>query len=356
MTVYFISDYGKLHRTNETFEFVSSDGSVRKIFPHQADSFIISGLVSITGNAMRLLMQHQINTVFTTRNGKYNGKLCFTENKNVFTRKKQYTLSCDEKTALPIAKSIIWAKIKNELHFIQRINRKDDSNNDFIQVIDTLKDIIKNAEQAENIAELRGYEGIAARKYFSVFRHNIIPDWADFPSRSKNPPLSNVNAVLSFLYTLLMYRLETAIELAGLDPMLGFMHAMEYGKNTLVFDLMEEFRTPIADTLCCALFNHNVLTPEDFYEYDDESDENDTIKYNSIEDKEKNPQKKAIYLTQEGLNKVINGFEKKMTSRTVFFEPLEEELTLNQIVIEQAAHFKQVLLGRDGEYRGFLSK
>ncbi|MHC6204242.1 CRISPR-associated endonuclease Cas1 [Breznakiellaceae bacterium SP9] len=69
--------------------------------------------------------------------------------------------------------------------------------------------------------------------------HNLISEWASFPNRSRNPPLTNVNAVLSFLYTLLMYRLETAIELAGLDPMAGFFHAIEYGKNSLVFDLME---------------------------------------------------------------------------------------------------------------------
>jgi CRISPR-associated protein Cas1 len=112
-TIYAISDYGKLHRTNETFTFVDADGVIRKIFPHKVENFVISGMVSITGQALRLLMKHQINTVFTTPSGKYDGKIVFCEGKNVFLRKKQYALSDDETQALPIAKSIVQAKIRN---------------------------------------------------------------------------------------------------------------------------------------------------------------------------------------------------------------------------------------------------
>jgi CRISPR-associated protein Cas1 len=229
----------------------------------------------------------------------------------VFLRKKQYALSDDETQALPIAKSIVQAKIRNELSFIQRIKRKKENNDNILQTVNCIKNIVTKIKEAQSISQLRGYEGHAAREYFSAFRQNLIPDWADFPNRSKNPPLTNVNAVLGFLYTLLMYRVETAVEIAGLDPMAGFFHQMEYGKNTLVFDLMEEFRTPIADTLCCALFNRGVVSPDDFI--------NDGP---------------AVLLSQGALKKVISSFEQKLAKKC-FYPALAAELPLGEIIIEQ---------------------
>jgi CRISPR-associated protein Cas1 len=345
--VYIISDHGKLIQSNETLEFTAADGKVRKIFPHKMDSLIIGGIVSISGRAFRLLIKHQINTLFISSNGKYNGKLIFNTTKNVFLRKKQYILSDDGRFALPIAKSIVLAKVRNELTFIQRIKRKTDSETEFSRVIQSLKTTIGQIDAAENIEEIRGYEGMAAKHYFSVFRHNLIPDWAQFPRRSKNPPQSNVNAVLSFLYTLLMYRIETAIEFSGLDAMAGFLHATEYGKNALVFDLTEEFRTPIVDTLCCALFNHNVLSPELFHTVTGVED----TEVDSSEDEGE----RTILLTNEGLKIVIPAFEKRMET-LVYYPPLETQLSLDMIIIEQVKQLKRVILGDEKAYKGYLYK
>jgi len=179
-----------------------------------------------------------------------------------------------------------------------------------------------------------------------VFRYNLIPDWALFPSRSKNPPLTNVNAVLSFLYTLLMYRIETAIEASGLDTMAGFLHASEYGRNALVFDLMEEFRTPVVDTLCCALFNLGVLSSNDFYTV---SDDESADMVPAIHD----TNEKAVLLTKEGLSKVIPAFENKMET-LVYYPPSETQVSLNMIVIEQVNHFKRVILEEEKIYKGYL--
>jgi CRISPR-associated protein Cas1 len=349
--VYIISDHGKLNKVNETLEFTGADGTIRKIFPHKLDCMIIAGVVSITGAAMRQLMRHQINTIFIASNGKYNGKLIFSETKNVLLRKKQFALSDDDQQALPIAKSIVLAKIKNELTFVHRIKRKDDMGTEFDSIIQSLKMTLNRAEKAESIAELRGHEGLAAKNYFSVFRHNLIPEWADFPRRSKNPPQTNVNAVLSFLYTLLMYRVETAIEVAGLDTMAGFLHATDYGKNALVFDIMEEFRTPVVDTLCCALFNLGTLSRDDFEE---KTTDADGIVLDP-EDAEISGSEKVVLLNKNGLNKVIPAFEKKMET-LLSYALLDKQLPFNNIIIEQANHFKRVILGEEKEYKGFLYK
>jgi len=342
--IYIISDNGKINKVNETLEFTATDGTIRKIFPHKMDSLIIGGLVSITGAAMRLLMKHQINTLFISSNGKYSGKLSFTGTKNIFLRKKQYLLSDDESFALPIAKSIVTAKLKNELTFVQRIKRKKDSNVNFDSIVLSLKNIIDQTENAKALDELRGYEGMGAKHYFSVFRHNLIPDWAHFPNRSKNPPKTNVNAVLSFLYALLMYRIETAIELSGLDTMAGFLHVSDYGKNALVFDMMEEFRTPVVDTLCCALFNRGVLSPLDF-DIVDEFDDADMGKDGE----------KAVLLNKDGLKKAITAFENKIET-LLFYPVLETQMSLNMIIIEQVKHLKRVIQGEEKVYKGYLYK
>jgi CRISPR-associated protein Cas1 len=345
-TIYLISDHGKLSKNNELFEFIDSTGKSCKIFPHSINSFVISGIVTITGAAMRLLMKHTINTVFINRNGKYNGKLEFDAAKNIFLRKRQFLLSGDEDVSLSLVKSIVTAKIKNQLCFVQRIKRKNHNEEAFRQAIGSLKSALENTADCKNINVLRGYEGIAAKNYFSVFRYNIIPEWAQFPRRSMHPPLSNVNAVLSFLYTLLMYRVETAIEAAGLDPMLGFMHAAEYGKKALVFDLMEEFRTPVADTLCCSLFNLGILSEDDF-----ETAEDDMLETGKGGEGAEIP----IYLTQSGLTKTVAAFEKKI-GNLLYYQPLKTEIPFYDIIHEQVRHFKGVIQGGETEYQGYVYK
>jgi len=353
-TVYIISEHGRLNRTNETLEFTSGTGDTRRIFPHKLDSLIVSGNLTITGAAMRLLMKHQINTLFLGYNGRFNGKLVFSGTKNVFLRKKQYALSDNAQSALGIAKAIVGAKIKNELSFVQRIKRKEGDKNEFNTVVQSLKTMLEKSECAASLDELRGYEGTAARNYFSVFKKNLDPEWADFPFRSKNPPRSNVNAVLSFLYTLLMYRVESAIEYVGLDPMAGFLHASEYGKNALVFDLMEEWRTPVADTLCCALFNLGTLKQCDFEAHSEEEME-DVVFSDDAADGAGGAAAKAVFLTKDGLKKVIPAFEKKIDT-LLAYPQLDKRLSFNKIIIEQAEHLKRVVLGEELVYKGYYYK
>lgn len=353
-TVYIISDTGRLKKTGETLEFHYIDGTVRKIFPHKTDILIVSGNVTFTGQAIRLLTKYGIDTIFLSKNGRYNGKLQFSQNKNVFLRQKQYRIIDNKHICLELARSIVIAKLKNQLTAMQRIKRKTDLEDELRKAIFEVKNCITKAESIQSIEQLRGIEGLGARYYFSVFKCNLIPEWASFPKRTKNPPLSNVNAVLSFLYTLLMYRVESAIEAASLDPMLGFLHALDYGKNVLVFDLMEEFRAPIVDALCASLFNLGVLAPEDFMEkrFDDE----DAAVYETGEEESLNVDAKtAIYLSDSGLKKTIAAFEKKIQSE-IIYQPLNQRLSFDRVIIEQVRHLRRVINAEENKYMGFLYK
>lgn len=356
--IYMLSDYGKLGKKDETLVFCQPDGNVTILFPYKTEHLILMGNISISGDALRLLAKYKIPTTILSSNGMFNGRLTFGESKNVFLRQKQYAILSNEKQSLEIAKSIVIGKIKNQLSFVQRIKRKSEdklADKKIVLEVCKLKSFLVDCENTDNIEKLRGLEGISARSYFSVFGLNILPEWADFPCRSKNPPRTNVNAVLSFLYTLLMYRVEGAIVSQGLDCCCGNLHALNYGKSALVFDLMEEFRVPIADTVCCSLFNLGTLKEDDFEEVDFSNEDVDYPLESEFTDVEKTEVNKGVLLTKNGLKKVIEAFEEKINS-SVFYPPAEQKKSYIRIIYEQAAHYKRVVSGEENAYKAYYFK
>jgi CRISPR-associated protein Cas1 len=334
--VYVTSDYGMLRRENGVLNYVNAEGKEQKILVHSLDVLVVSAKLTITGEAMQLLTREKINTVFVKPDGTYAGKLVFADDNHYLLHRQQYALCDNQAQNLEIARRIVLAKLTNELHFAQRINRKSLVKTEYDDVILKLKNLASHAESADNFDTLRGYEGAGAKAFFSVFRHNIEPEWAAFESRSTRPPLSNVNAVLSFLYTLLSYRVEIALETVGLDVYAGVFHLLGQRAKSLVYDLMEEFRTPIVDTLCCALFNLGVLSPNDF-------------RHEGGED----TRKTAVFLVKTGINKVIAAFENKIATSLQYNG---QEMTYNEIIIHQAELLKSIFSGEEKAYRGFVQK
>lgn len=363
--IYIISDNGKLGRKDETLVFTQPDGTATILFPYKTEYLILTGNVTLSGAAIRLLTKYKIPTTFLSPNGKFNGRLLFGENKNVFLRQKQYRILDNEKQSLEIAKSIVTGKIKNQISFMQRIKRKNDAaSRETESAVLSMKRILADASAADSLEKLRGYEGLASRKYFAVFGTNIQPSWAEFKNRSKNPPRTNVNAVLSFLYTLLSYRIESAIESQGLDVCAGNLHVINYGRSALVFDLIEEFRSPIADSLCCSLFNLGTLKSGDFEEASFDSDEEPFPAAEEISESADEPdiapceaggKTKGILLTKGGLKKVIGAFEDKMDT-LILYQATGTKLPYSKIIYEQAKHYKRVILGEEREYRPYYFK
>jgi CRISPR-associated protein Cas1 len=359
-SIYILSDHGKLTKKDETFVFVQSDETKTILFPFKTKQLVIMGNVSLSGDALRLLAKYKISTTFLSSNGRFNGKLTFGDGKNVFLRQKQYKILDNPEESLKIAKSIVVGKIKNQISFMQRIKRKNDSSEQLVlDSINAIKNTLDNAQKADDIEKLRGYEGLAARQYFSVFGYNIQCEWAEFKTRSKNPPRSNVNSVLSFLYTLVMYRVESALEAQGLDVCCGNLHAINYGKQALVFDLMEEFRSAIADSVCCALFNLGTLNKDDFevkmFSEDDIDYPLDEGQLGDEQEENSNMAIQAVLLTKPGIKKVIAAFETKMDT-LILYQPTGQKLSYNKIIYEQAEHYKRVISGEETEYKAYYFK
>lgn len=371
--IYILSDYGKLTKRDETIVFTQNDGTSTILFPFKTEHLVLMGKISISADALRLLTKYKISTTFLSSNGRFNGKLSFGDSKNVFLRQNQFRILDNELKSLEIAKSIVTGKIRNEISFTQRIKRKTNSEDEKIKnAINDIKNTLSSAEKAHNLDSLRGFEGIAARKYFEVFAFNIHCEWAEFKKRSRNPPKSNVNAVLSFLYTLLSYRVESAIESTGMDTCCGSLHAINYGRASLVFDLMEEFRSPICDSVCCNLFNLGTLIKEDFEQIDFSSDNEDfplgSVSINSEngeentyekpnEETDSNLEKKqtGILLTKSGLKKVISAFEIKMNS-LILYQPTGQKISYAKIIYQQVLHYKRVISGEETEYKAYYFK
>jgi len=297
-------------------------------------------------------MHRQIDTVFINKNGRYNGRLDFSAGKNIFLRIKQYERLKEQSFRLKIARAIVSAKLKNQLHFIQRLGRKNRTN--IRQAKEQLYALLNKSPNADNLDSLRGYEGAAARAYFGVYADAFLPEFARFNGRSMNPPQDNVNAVLSFLYTLILYRVDAALETVGLDPYAGYFHAIGYGKRSLSFDLMEEYRTPLADTLTAALFNLGILQENDFRQVDF-SPENDDFPLEPDEEHEAFNRKTGVLLNRDGLRKVISQFEKKLDTE-IYFTPLQKRITYKQLIMQQVKHFKRVLQGEEEQYHPLIQK
>lgn len=356
-TIYLVSDFGKLVKKGDVLELRRESDLLKKIFPFKTDQLIILGEIEITSPALKLLMRHNIDTVFLGTNGRFNGKIAFQENKNVFLRKKQYDLLNDYEFRLSFSKNIVAAKLKNQMTFLQRIGRKRSE-----EIIKThirgIKNLLDSIDSAEKIESLMGYEGTGARHFFSSFRHGIIPDWPVFNGRSMHPPRDNVNAVLSFLYTMILFRVDAALQINGLDPYVGYFHSLDYGKKALVFDLMEEYRTIICDTLTISLFNRGILEENDFSitEFKSEDAEYPLL----VEDNESevgvlDKAKTGVLLNKTGLKKVLTHFEKKLQDE-IFYEPLGKKLKYKDIIFEQVKHFKRVLNGEEREYKPLVIK
>lgn len=359
-SIYILSDHGKLTKKDETIVFVQPDETRTILFPFKTKQLVIMGNVSISGDALRLLTKYKIPTTFLSSNGRFNGRLTFGDGKNVFLRQKQYRILDDKKQSLEIARSIVVGKIKNQISFMQRIKRKNGSTEHVVlDSITAIKNTLDNAQKTDDIEKLRGFEGIAARQYFAVFGYNIQCDWAEFKTRSKNPPRSNVNAVLSFLYTLLMYRVESALETQGLDVCCGNLHAINYGKQALVFDLMEEFRSAIADSVCCALFNLGTLNQEDFeikkFSEDDADYPLENGQTGEGQDENSEEEINAVLLTKVGIKKVIAAFENKMDT-LILYQPTGKKISYQKIIYEQAEHYKRVITGEETEYKAYYLK
>lgn len=253
---------------------VSVDKEERLRIPvMNVESIVTFGYLGASPGLMKLCMDNNVSLVFMTPQGRFIGRIQGATRGNVLLRKKQYSMSEDENVALHLAKLFITGKVFNTRSILQRFIRDNGPDEDVEIVIKQLDWRKNRIMQARDMDTLRGEEGQAANTYFEIFDHMILQQKDDFPfhGRSRRPPKDEVNAMLSFVYTLIANDVAAALESVGLDPYVGFMHALRPGRTSLALDMMEELRAYLGDRLVLSMINRRQVTKKDFIRQGEES-------------------------------------------------------------------------------------
>ena len=210
-----------------------------------------------------------ISLCYMTPQGKFLARVTGKIKGNVILREQQYRSSQDEEVSLSIAKNCILGKIYNSRWVLERAIRDHGLQIDVEKVksvSDNLKKSLEYIKECQSKEQLRGYEGEAASIYFGVFDQLILQQKKDFPfhGRNKRPPLDNMNAMLSFVYTLLTNTVASALESVGLDPYVGYLHTERPGRVSLALDMIEELRAVLADRFVLSLVNKKIVSGKSF--------------------------------------------------------------------------------------------
>jgi len=259
-TLYVTTQGAYLSKDGETVS-VSIEKEVRLRVPvHTLGGIVCFGNVLCSPFLMGFCAESGVGLSFLTEYGRFLARIQGKASGNVLLRREQYRKADNEHFCANIARSMLAGKIANCRTVLQRSVRDHNEKIDVEEIASVSRlmgNYISRLETCAGLDIIRGMEGDAARNYFSVFNQLITAQKDDFVfhERNRRPPLDNVNCLLSFIYTLLMHDVRSALECVGLDPAVGFLHSDRPGRAGLALDMMEEFRPFIADRLALSLIN-----------------------------------------------------------------------------------------------------
>ena len=331
-TLYITSPNAWLRLQGETV-IVKVAETKKQIPLHHIGAIVGFGDMTLTAQLMKFCAEKGCSVVHLDRYGRFICRMEGTVHGNILLRKAQFQKEQEVEFRQETARAIVAGKLQNSRNLLLR-SARDCSNESEQETLrhtaTTLAGLIQSAKRSPNLEHLRGIEGRAAKEYFTAFSAMLRQQKEVFQmtARSKRPPRDPLNALLSFLYTLVTHECRSALESVGLDPQLGFFHEPRPGRASLAVDLVEEFRPTIADRLALSLINRKQLASKHF---------------------EERPGG-AVYLNEAGRKIVLEAYQKK------------KQETLTHPVFNQKAtfgllpHLQARLLARHvrGELAGYL--
>ena len=314
---------------------ISIGGAEKASVPiSQVNSIVLFGKNTLSTPLLSFCSQNDVTITFLSENGFFQGRLCGPVSGNVLLRKRQYESLGDTTFVNRFVGDLLFCKIRNSKSVLMRHARSasDDSAGSAIAAAASdLSEIAQKLDACVDIDSMRGIEGAAASVYFSQFDNLLSsPKGYHFESRSRRPPLNEVNAVLSFVYTLLAHDLRSSMETVGLDPAAGYLYTLRPGRSSFALDLMEEFRAPLCDRLVLSMFNKDQFQDQDF-----------TKDFG------------AVYLSEKGRRKVLEQWRSR--KRESIQHPfLKEKIPIGMIPYTQSMLFARVLRGDLDRYPPFV--
>lgn len=312
-----------LHLDHDTVR-IAVDGETKLRVPLiRLQGIVAFGQVTVTPFLIHRCADDGRELVWMTGYGKFKAQLSGPVSGNVLLRRAQHLVLSDERRTLNVARQFVASKLQNSR--IQLLRSARDARNDPDQEALTeaavhLSPILARLEGCNDLNQVRGAEGEAARIYFSVFQYMIRASRTvfEFRGRSRRPPQDRVNAVLSFLYALLSGECVAALAAVGLDPQVGYLHTLRPGRPALALDLLEELRCAIADRLALTLINRGQLQAKHFEEMPGD----------------------GVYLTEDGRRAVLTAYQERKEVE------IEHRVLKQKIPIGLVPHIQARLIAR----------
>lgn len=268
-TLYVTSENSYLGLDGENIVVFEDNKEKGRLPLHNLEGIVSFGYRGVSPALMGACAERNISLCFMTPQGKFLARVTGKTRGNVLLREQQYASCLDSAISLEIAKNCILGKVYNARWVLERCAR-DHGIQVEVEKIKTasekLKYTLELIQTCESKAQLRGFEGEAASVYFGVFDEMILQQKKDFSfqGRNKRPPLDNMNAMLSFVYTLLTNTIASSLECVGLDPYVGYLHTERPGRVSLALDLIEELRAVLADRFVLSLVNKKIVSGKNF--------------------------------------------------------------------------------------------
>ena len=318
---------------------VNRDKAVVARFPLHNLQMIVSFSYSGASPAlMGACAERDVGLCFCTPRGKFLARTSGISRGNVLLRRTQYRCADDPLESARIARAMIFGKVYNARWSMERTRRDHRlriNEADFETACMTHKELLPQILEVTDLESLRGLEGAAANAYFGVFDQMLLRQKEDFffHGRSRRPPLDNVNAMLSFAYSLLANDCASALESVGLDAYVGFLHRDRPGRTSLALDLMEELRPCMADRFVLTVVNNRLLSGSDF----------------------EKSESGAVRMTDSGRRKFLKHWQERKQEQ-ITHPYLEEKLPWGLVPYVQALLLARYLRGDLDAYPPFLWK
>lgn len=335
-TLYVTTERSYLHLDHDTLRMeVEGQTTFRMPLLHLG-SIVCFGNILLSPGLMHRCAEDGRAIVLLDGSGRFKARIEGGVNGNVLLRQAQYAAVRDEAMALGIARNCVAGKVRNARQVVLRAAREATESEGQVALTTVAEGLAHSLAQLEHQTsadEVRGCEGEAARSYFSIFSLMIREDREAFgmTGRSRRPPLDRINALLSFLYTLLVGDCVAAVEGVGLDPQAGYLHVLRPGRPALALDLAEELRSVLADRLALSLINRRQLRRDDF-----------VVREGG-----------AVLLTDEGRKRVLVAYQERKQDE-VQHRVLGKKMPLGLVPHVQARLLARHLRGDVREYLPFV--
>jgi CRISPR-associated protein Cas1 len=325
-----------LHLKHDTVSIKVENETKLRVPLLRLSGIVVFGRVMITPYLIQRCAEDGRALVWMTQHGRFRGRLASPTQGNVLLRRAQHVALSDRDHPWRIARQIVAGKIQNSRNQILRSGRDSRDSADkaaLAKAAERLASVLLRLKETNDLNEVRGAEGEAARAYFNVFNQMLrVNDKAFvFGKRIRRPPRDPTNSVLSFLYSLLCAECASASECVGLDPQVGYLHALRPGRPALALDLMEELRSPLVDRLTLTLINRRQLQAKHFEKKDGD----------------------AVYLNEDGRRTVLVAYQKRKEAE-IEHRVLQKKVPFGLVPHVQARLLARHLRGDLEDYPPFI--